>query len=488
MKLPILERIQGMTDEIASLQDICRVPSISIGVLHQNEVVATKSFGRRVCGEKDLDATPDTAYLIASCSKIFLACAVGILVDEGKLHWDDPISKYVPDFNPVGDSRVKAEATIRQALCHTTGLGRQMPLALGIHGQVLVDESNFGGLVNQAPTHSADTSRAGDDEPARLKDALEGTTKHEFLYSNFPLALVGLVVQNASGTRYSEFINGRIIQTLGLSQTITTREGFGTNQNTATGYAKLKDGTFAEVNTANITDESHTPLLSFLGVRSSVNDALKLSSAMLEAYLAEVGPTGSLPEDSENPLRGVSTIWAPHKQRSNQHSYGLGCHMGHFPSEQFSSMGINYKARHDDPEWFQAQMGLDFPQPNEQPFIECIGYFNCFSSSITLFPESRTAIVAFANGMDLGDAAGWASRLITQAVFDTPRADIVAVAKKEAELWKRWFDDMLLEWLEDRDIMHQEKSLDDYVGVYEGCNTLVEIFRCDETAHVSAGS
>lgn len=86
------DRLDLAFDHVSKLLDIYRVPSISMGVLHEGKVVFTKSVGARVLdqaigGEADdeLPATPQTAYLIASCSKIILACAVGILVDEGKM-------------------------------------------------------------------------------------------------------------------------------------------------------------------------------------------------------------------------------------------------------------------------------------------------------------------------------------------------------------------------------------------------------------------
>lgn len=118
---------------VSELLGICRVPSISVGVLHQGEVVFAKSVGSRVIdqtaeGTKGtaLPATPETAYLIASCSKIILACAVGILVDEGKMSWDNPIRRHVPDFNVVGDERISQGAAIRHAMCHN-GVGQTEP-------------------------------------------------------------------------------------------------------------------------------------------------------------------------------------------------------------------------------------------------------------------------------------------------------------------------------------------------------------------------
>lgn len=114
------------------------------------------------------------------------------------------------------------------------------------------------------------------------------------------------------------------------------------------------------------------------------------------------------------------------------------------------------------------------------------GYNNGFTSSIAIFPRTQTAIVAFANGMDLGDPADWSVKLITQALFETtPEVDIIALAIKEADLWKGWFDNILIEWLADRSITHQESDLAEYVGDYEGLNTTIHIFLDPETGHLA---
>lgn len=523
------DRLGQAFAQVSQLLDICRVPSISVGVIHQGEVVFTKSVGRRVVDQAAVDgkrnalpATPETAYLIASCSKIFLACAVGILVDEGKMSWDDPIRKHVPDFNAVGDERISQGATIRHAMCHTTGLGRLNPLIQGIKGNVLVDEKNFVAVVNHAPTHEArnvhrpvEVASGGQAlEEDLFKQAEFGTASNsettismnhntivedsangtfhdrEFVYNNYSMALIGLAVQNASGQRYSTFIQKRILDPLGMDGTIVTRCRMESHQNVAVGYVKLKDDTFSEVATESQTDDAHTPILSVIGVRSSVDDMLKLTKAMISAYFCEIDRSKENHESRvTNPLRQVSTIWKTWAEVEEGLSYGMGCYKVAFPSVSFSSFGINSRAQSEQPEFFISHVvGQDFLETGhvEDNVIAHIGYNNGFTSSVTIFPRTQTAIVAFANGMDLGDPADWSVKILAQALFETtPQVDVVALATKEADLWKRWFDNILVEWLADRRIMHQEPDLTDYVGDYKGLNTTVNIFLNPETAHLA---
>jgi CubicO group peptidase (beta-lactamase class C family) len=88
------------------------------GIVHHNAI-----------GQADLESnrpmTPDTIFAVASMTKPITATAVMILVDEGKLSLDDPISKFIPEFRDVrlSDGSVpKRELTIRDVLTHTSGL------------------------------------------------------------------------------------------------------------------------------------------------------------------------------------------------------------------------------------------------------------------------------------------------------------------------------------------------------------------------------
>lgn len=126
------DRLGQSFGQVPQLLDILRVPSISVGVIHQGEVIFTKSVGLRVVDQAAVDgkgnalsATPETAYLIASCSKIFLACAVGILV-EGKMSWDDPSeSTFLISMQWV--TNVFPKALLSDMRCVTNGFGKAEP-------------------------------------------------------------------------------------------------------------------------------------------------------------------------------------------------------------------------------------------------------------------------------------------------------------------------------------------------------------------------
>ena len=76
----------------------------------------------KLLGEGDDPVTADTLFPIASCTKSFTTTALALLADEGKLAFDDPVRKHVPFFH-LGDALADREVTLRDLVCHRTGLG-----------------------------------------------------------------------------------------------------------------------------------------------------------------------------------------------------------------------------------------------------------------------------------------------------------------------------------------------------------------------------
>ena len=90
------------------------VPGVAIAVIKGDQVVFAKGYGVRKLG----DAAPvneRTLFAIGSSSKAFTAASVAMLVDEGKLKWDDPATKYLPGFE-LYDPYVTRELTVRDLL------------------------------------------------------------------------------------------------------------------------------------------------------------------------------------------------------------------------------------------------------------------------------------------------------------------------------------------------------------------------------------
>ena len=95
-------------------------PGASLVVVRGNEVVVLKGYGRRHV-ERPEPVTADAVFPLASCTKPFTALLLATLVDEGKLGWDDPVRKHLPAFR-LSDPRADAAVTVRDLLCHRTGV------------------------------------------------------------------------------------------------------------------------------------------------------------------------------------------------------------------------------------------------------------------------------------------------------------------------------------------------------------------------------
>ena len=112
--------LAGLDAAIESAREQWHAPGLAVAIVKDDQVVYQRGFGTKHLGSNDpVDA--HTAFTLASTTKAFTAMALGLLVDDGKLRWDDPVVRYVPEFR-VADPYVTREVTIRDLLVHRTGV------------------------------------------------------------------------------------------------------------------------------------------------------------------------------------------------------------------------------------------------------------------------------------------------------------------------------------------------------------------------------
>lgn len=97
------------------------VPGIAVGVVKDGKIIHAKGYGQRSL-KTQLPVTPNTLFGIASNSKAFTAAALGILVEQGKIKWDDHVRDYIPEFK-LYDPYVTEHFTIKDLLTHRSGMG-----------------------------------------------------------------------------------------------------------------------------------------------------------------------------------------------------------------------------------------------------------------------------------------------------------------------------------------------------------------------------
>jgi CubicO group peptidase (beta-lactamase class C family) len=96
-------------------------PGVVVGIVRNDWVIYLKGHGVKEFGKPD-PVTPDSIFPLASCTKAFTTTAMAMLVDEGKMNWDDPVRKHVEFFH-LSDPAADALVTLRDLVSHRTGVG-----------------------------------------------------------------------------------------------------------------------------------------------------------------------------------------------------------------------------------------------------------------------------------------------------------------------------------------------------------------------------
>lgn len=169
-----------------------QVPGAAVVVVKDGEILYKKAFGVRTLGQPEPVDT-QTLFACASTTKAMTATCMGILVDEGKVKWDDPVLNYLPDFQ-LHDPYVTRHLRIRDLFTHSSGVGNTDYLW---GGQSLPSDEVLRRMRYVIPSYPF---RGG------------------FTYQNIFYLTAGKVIEKASGTPWEEFIRTRIFKPLGMTR------------------------------------------------------------------------------------------------------------------------------------------------------------------------------------------------------------------------------------------------------------------------------
>jgi CubicO group peptidase (beta-lactamase class C family) len=120
--------IQALERQISAALADWTIPGGAVTILKDGETVPARGFGVKQAGT-DTAVNAHTGFAIGSCTKSVTAVALAILVDEGRLAWDDPIIKHLPDFY-LYDPWITQHVTVRDALAHRIGQRRNIRIYL----------------------------------------------------------------------------------------------------------------------------------------------------------------------------------------------------------------------------------------------------------------------------------------------------------------------------------------------------------------------
>ncbi len=213
---PVAAPAYDLDADVARSMKLFDVPGMAIAIVKDGKVLATRGFGVRKLGA----GTPvdgKTLFEVASNSKVFTAVALAMLVDEGKLAWDDPVIKHLPDFQ-MHDAYVTREMTVRDLLVHRSGLG------LGA------------GDLLWWPT----TTFTTDEIIAQLRHVRPATSfRSAYAYDNLLYIVAGKIIALKSGKSWGETVRERILTPVGMTATTTSLADNAGNPNLSSPHSKI---------------------------------------------------------------------------------------------------------------------------------------------------------------------------------------------------------------------------------------------------------
>jgi CubicO group peptidase (beta-lactamase class C family) len=171
-----------------------QVPGISIVVVQNGKILFSKGYGVRELGKKE-PVNSETLFGAMSTTKAMTVVALGMLVDEGKLNWDDKVIKHLPAFR-VSDPYVTSEITVRDLLTHNAGLGNADFLWAWTPDLPIAEVISRMQYANRAYS-----------------------MRSSFIYQNIMYLVAGQIIEKVSGMPWERFMTERLFVPLGMKNT-----------------------------------------------------------------------------------------------------------------------------------------------------------------------------------------------------------------------------------------------------------------------------
>jgi CubicO group peptidase (beta-lactamase class C family) len=280
------------------------VPGIAVAIVKDGKVVLAKGYGVRKLGES-APVTAQSLFPIASNTKAFTTAALAMLVDEGKIRWDDRVIDHVPGFR-MYDPYVTREMMVRDLVVHRSGLG------LGA-GDLMFWPS---------------TDLAPDEMVRRIRFLQPATSfRSRYAYDNILYLVPGQIIQAATGRRWDEFMTERIFVPLGMSRTNLDAHSLETDSDAATPHGRANGKVVPMAHADHVLTPAGSAISSVADLakwlivqlnRGELPDGRRLFSAAQSKELwspQTILPIGGLPAGAPAALEAM---------QPNFNAYGLG--------------------------------------------------------------------------------------------------------------------------------------------------------------------
>jgi CubicO group peptidase (beta-lactamase class C family) len=363
--------LAGMDDYIERAMRAWGVAGVAVSVVKDDSVVYARGFGVREVGKPER-VDRNTLFAIGSNTKLFTAVVAGMLVDEGRLRWDDPVIDHLPDFR-LYDPWTTREVTIRDLLAHRTGLGEQR-----------------GNMIGYASGHDRlEVLR-------RMRFLTPASSfRSRFAYQNLGFVAAGEAAAAAAHQRWDELIRDRVFRPLGMASSNTSVRELTGRANVASPHAG-EDGRLTPLPWRNIDN---------IGPAGSINSSASDMARWVKFLLAggRWGTVQLLRSSTLREIEAPQTVipCAPDSLRPSVHfcAYGLGVLMNDY-------LGVKV--------------------------LSHSGGIDGMLSDVTMVPERGLGIVVLTNTDGHNALFAAIARRILDAYLGAPRRDWSAVLLESA--------------------------------------------------------
>lgn len=338
----------GQTDTIPDTKEIddyfkkmakdWNIPSMAIGIVKDGKLVFEGYYGVLETGKK-VKPDKNTLYAIASNTKAFTATIMAMLVQEGKLNWDDKVKDHLPYFE-VYDPWVSNHVTIKDILSHRVGLGT-------FHGDIMW-------------LHSDLTSEELIKSIKHLPKDFE--FRSGYGYSNLMYVTAGEIIKKVTGKSWNENVKEKILIPLKMNRSISSLNDLEKMGNYAIPH------TSEEGENVAIEWEDWEEVGATGGIISSVDDMTKWIIFNLNK-----GING---EDTLLTSNNLNLLWTPHNNFYVDHS-------NDYFKRHFNAYGLG---------WFLSDYKGKFR-------VSHGGAYGGMISALTMIPDEKLGVVVLTNGM-----------------------------------------------------------------------------------------
>ena len=306
--------LEGLGAEIEQMIGDWGIPGAAVAVIQDDEITFAQGFGvRELGGTAPVDE--HTIFAVGSTSKAFTAASIAMLVDEGKVSWDDPIGDHVPIFQ-LSDPYITRDLRVRDLMAHNSGLmrGDRLWYASGRTREEVLEQ------VRHQP----------------VTFPLRST----FQYNNTTWIAAGEVIENASGMSWDDFVASRIFRPLGMTRSTTSVEGLKRLDNVATPHNPSLDGEVKAIPYRNIDNAGPAGSINSSALQMAQWIRLQLGRGEFEGERLISDEAIGETHTSQMLIRKEGT-WALTWPESDFLTYGLGWFLSSYRDVTMISHGGN---------------------------------------------------------------------------------------------------------------------------------------------------